>query len=102
MLTEHPPPRLAGRELAAVDSPPEHPESQPTPTPQAPTDPRPASSAGKPALGLLIDLVAPIVLYYGLRSAGASIYLALIIGAVAPALSAAVEPSSTAASTGWP
>ncbi len=64
-LTEHPQVSPAGgQQLAAVDS--------------------------RPALSLLIDLVAPIALYYGLRSAGSSIYLALIVGGVAPALSAAV------------
>jgi hypothetical protein len=91
MLIDHPPPRLAGRQLAAVDSPPEHPKSGPTLTPLAPAVPRPAHRARRPALGLLIDLIAPIVLYYGLRSAGASIYLALIVGAVAPALSATIN-----------
>lgn len=91
MLTEQPPPRLAARQPAADGPPRQHPEAGPTPTPQAPTSSRPAHSAGRPALILIIDLVAPIGLYYGLRSAGASIYLALIVGAIAPALSATVN-----------
>jgi hypothetical protein len=33
-------------------------------------------------------VVAPIVLYYGLRAAGAGIYLALVVGALPPGLSA--------------
>ncbi len=65
--------------------------TEPAPTPPALTGQRSARGAGRSALGLLIDLVAPIVLYYGLRSAGASIYLALIVGAVTPALSATVN-----------
>ena len=35
----------------------------------------------------LFDVVAPIVLYYGLRAAGVGIYLALLAGAVAPGVS---------------
>ena len=35
----------------------------------------------------LFDVVAPIVLYYGLRAAGVGIYLALLAGAVAPGIS---------------
>lgn len=42
-------------------------------------------------LALVFNLVAPIALYYGLRAAGVGIYVALIIGAVAPALSAVVK-----------
>lgn len=90
MLIEHPQVSPAGSQLAAVDSPPERRGSEPTPTSRTPAGPRPPRSAGRPALSLLINLVAPIALYYGLRSAGASIYLALIVGAVAPALSTVV------------
>lgn len=45
---------------------------------------------GRQLLTLGLNLVAPIALYYGLRAAGVGIYLALIVGAVAPALSAVV------------
>lgn len=41
-------------------------------------------------LKLLVGLVAPVALYYGLRAAGVGAYPALIAGAVAPALVAAV------------
>jgi hypothetical protein len=40
---------------------------------------------------LLLDLAAPIALYYGLRSAGASVYVALLAGAAPPALNAAIS-----------
>lgn len=36
---------------------------------------------------LLIDMVAPIVIYYGVRAAGGSIWLALIAGGVVPVVS---------------
>lgn len=42
-------------------------------------------------LTLVVDLIGPIALYYGLRAAGAGIFLALIIGAAAPALNAAIK-----------
>jgi hypothetical protein len=43
------------------------------------------------ALDLALSLVAPIVLFYGLRAAGGGIFLALLIGSVPPAVSAAVK-----------
>jgi len=43
------------------------------------------------AVTLLAELVAPIALYYGLRSAGAGIYLALIVGGVPAILSAVIK-----------
>lgn len=43
------------------------------------------------ALTLVVDLIGPIALYYGLRAAGTGIFLALIIGAAAPALNAAIK-----------
>lgn len=52
---------------------------------------RPARSSRQMLLAFAFDLVAPIALYYGLRSAGVGVFLALIIGAVAPGLSAAVN-----------
>ncbi len=46
---------------------------------------------GGQLLTLGLNLAAPIALYYGLRAAGVGIYLALIVGAVAPALGAVVK-----------
>ncbi|MGH6654004.1 MAG: hypothetical protein ACRDVE_02230, partial [Actinocrinis sp.] len=37
------------------------------------------------------DIAAPTALYYGLRSAGVSVFTALLAGAVLPALSTAVQ-----------
>jgi intracellular septation protein A len=50
-----------------------------------------AKPLSRQMLTLGLNLVAPIVLYYGLRAAGVGIYPALIIGAVAPLLSAVVK-----------
>lgn len=46
---------------------------------------------GGQLLTLGLNLAAPIALYYGLRAAGVGISLALIVGAVAPALGAVVK-----------
>lgn len=43
------------------------------------------------ALTVLVDLVAPIALFYGLRAGGASVYVALIAGGLPPALHAVVQ-----------
>jgi len=40
---------------------------------------------------LLVELVAPIALFYGLRSAGAGIYVAVILGGLGPALTTTVK-----------
>ena len=45
---------------------------------------------GRQMLTLVVNLVAPIALYYGLRSMGVGIYLTLVIGAMAPALGVVV------------
>lgn len=39
----------------------------------------------------VLDLVAPVALYYGLRAAGASVWAALAVGAVLPAASAVAD-----------
>ena len=39
----------------------------------------------------LLDVVAPVVLYYGSRSAGTSVYFALLAGAVVPGISTTVR-----------
>ncbi len=52
-----------------------------------PRSPRPERGGRRALVTLVVDLVAPIAVFYGLRAAGAGIYLALIVGAVAPALS---------------
>lgn len=44
---------------------------------------RPAATA----LTVLLDIAAPIIVFYGLRWAGQGVFLALIAGAIAPALS---------------
>jgi hypothetical protein len=48
-------------------------------------------SMGRLLLTLGLNVAAPIALYYGLRAVGVGIYLALIVGAVAPALGAVVK-----------
>ena len=48
------------------------------------TAPRP----GRLALRLLVDVAVPLALYYGLRAAGTSVYLALLVSTVLPAISA--------------
>ena len=42
---------------------------------------------GHPARALVLDIVAPIAVYYGIRGAGGSIWLALAAGGVLPAAS---------------
>ncbi|WP_327065105.1 VC0807 family protein [Kitasatospora sp. NBC_01302] len=42
-------------------------------------------------LTTLIDIAAPIALFYGLRAAGASTFLALLAGSLSPAASVAVQ-----------
>ncbi|MDQ6798773.1 MAG: hypothetical protein M3011_12295 [Actinomycetota bacterium] len=69
----------------------------PTPAMHSPTVPSPAArrpvhnSASATALMLLAELVAPIALFYGLRSAGAGIYVAVILGGLGPALTTTVK-----------
>lgn len=49
----------------------------------------PSASRRSPSSGLsaiVIDVLFPLALYYVLRAAGASVYLALLLGAIAPAL----------------
>jgi hypothetical protein len=66
-------------------------------TPQDATQPGPAaptpvtSTRSSPSRALLtmgIDIVVPIAVFYGVRGAGGSVWLALVLGAVAPAASA--------------
>ncbi len=44
-----------------------------------------ARRAGPGAATLAAEVILPIALYYGLRAAGTSVYLALLVGAVVPA-----------------
>ncbi len=46
---------------------------------------KPTVRRDRPALNMLLDLVVPLGLYYGLRAAGVGTYLALVIAAVVPA-----------------
>jgi len=48
-------------------------------------------SAKRPGLVLLVDMALPVGLYYGLRAAGLSSYLALLVSALVPLLSALVQ-----------
>ena len=42
-------------------------------------------------VAVLFDVVAPVALYYGSRSAGMSVYFALLAGAVVPGISTTVR-----------
>jgi hypothetical protein len=44
--------------------------------------------SGHPVRALVVDIVAPIAVYYGVRGAGGSVWLALAAGGVLPAVSA--------------
>jgi len=52
----------------------------------------PARNAGngRPIRALILDIVAPIAVYYGIRAAGGSVWLALAAGGVLPAASTIV------------
>ncbi|MEZ0089701.1 VC0807 family protein [Streptacidiphilus sp. EB129] len=50
-----------------------------------------APSGRRTAVVLLIDVALPIGTYYGLRAAGVSVFLALVISAVVPLVSALVQ-----------
>ncbi|GAA2750021.1 VC0807 family protein [Kitasatospora cinereorecta] len=56
-------------------------------TPEA--QPRP--SGRRLLLGVMWDVAVPIALYYGLRAAGVSVFVALLAGAFLPALTTAVQ-----------
>jgi hypothetical protein len=64
-------------------------------TNQASKTPRPLQSATAAGLWVLIDLVVPIVLFYGLRAAGVELFLALVIGAAVPAIAATIMALTT-------
>lgn len=51
----------------------------------------PTTGLWQAGIRLLVSLVAPVALYYGLRAADMGAYPALIVGAVAPALGAAFD-----------
>lgn len=57
-------------------------------------------SAHGAVAGAVVDLVLPLAVYYGLRAAGAGIYLALLGGALASAAGAAVTLATTRRVTG--
>ena len=60
---------------------------EPSPAP-APTSPAAPAHRAHPVRTMAVDIVAPIALYYGIRAAGGSVWLALVAGGVAPAVSA--------------
>lgn len=63
-----------------------------TAEPQPGTQPQPARASGRRAGILLgVDLVLPIGMYYGLRAFGLSSYAALLVSALVPLVSAAVQ-----------
>jgi hypothetical protein len=55
-------------------------ERPPTPTPAA-------VRGASPVRALVLDIAAPIAVYYGIRAAGGSVWLALAAGGVIPAVS---------------
>jgi hypothetical protein len=59
---------------------------EPSPAP-APTSPAAPAHRAHPVRTMAVDIVAPIALYYGIRAAGGSVWLALVAGGVAPAVS---------------
>lgn len=64
-----------------------HDATQPGPADPAPgTSTRPSPS--RALLTMVIDIVVPIAVFYGVRGAGGSVWLALVLGAVAPAAGA--------------
>lgn len=56
------------------------------PAPAPASAPAPVRS-GHPMRSLVLDIVAPIALFYGIRAAGGSLWLALVAGGVFPVLS---------------
>lgn len=55
------------------------------------TSGNPAHRSAATALTVVLDLAAPIIVFYGMRLAGASVFVALIAGAIAPTLSMLVK-----------
>ncbi|MFC9930057.1 VC0807 family protein [Streptomyces sp. NPDC127190] len=51
----------------------------------------PRPSGRRLLLGVVWDIVVPIALYYGLRAAGVSVFVALLAGAFVPALTTVVQ-----------
>ncbi len=62
---------------------------------KASTPLRPPQSTTASGLWVLIDLVVPVALFYGLRGAGVKLFLALVIGAAAPAIAAFIKAVTT-------
>ncbi|MFJ9611541.1 VC0807 family protein [Kitasatospora sp. NPDC101176] len=54
-------------------------------------EPPPRPSGRSLLLGVAWDVVVPIAVYYGLRAGGVSVFVALLAGAVLPALTTAVQ-----------
>jgi hypothetical protein len=55
------------------------------------TSRNPGHRSAAAALTVVLDLAAPIIVFYGLRWAGAGVFVALIAGAIAPTLSMLVK-----------
>jgi hypothetical protein len=53
-----------------------------------PAEVSPAQRRSHPVRTMMIDIVAPIALFYGIRGFGGSVWLALVAGGAAPAISA--------------
>lgn len=62
----------------------------PDATQPGPSGPAPVTQPGpsRALLTMAIDIIVPIAVFYGVRGAGGSVWLALVLGAVAPAASA--------------
>ncbi|MGH3194920.1 MAG: VC0807 family protein [Streptosporangiaceae bacterium] len=54
---------------------------------QRPAPTAPSRRSAHPLRTMVVDIVAPIGLYYGIRAAGGSVWLALAVGGIVPALS---------------
>ena len=59
-----------------------------SPAPAATSAPAPAPTRREhPLRTMAVDIVAPIAVYYGVRAAGGSVWLALVAGGAIPAVS---------------
>jgi hypothetical protein len=86
---------LAQRRLRNSLSEPSRPTTVIESAPTVPTAPRPPQGATSAGLWVLVDLIVPVALFYGLRGAGVELFLALLIGAALPAVAAIIKAVTT-------
>jgi hypothetical protein len=86
---------LAHRRLRDSSVGPTRPATAIVSTHKASSPPRPPQSATAAGLWVLIDLIVPVALFYGLRGAGVELFLALVIGAAVPAVAAIIKAVTT-------